>query len=265
MTKILEFDNLKINHADQSQDLSNTQLAIFCDFDGTITTTDTTDVLLEELADPEWLAIEERWKRGELDEEQCLSQQIPLIRGGWSAIARVLDTIDVDPNFKPFSQQCRAAGIPLYIASGSLDKTINYFLDREGIHVDAVWASKLSISSNGDLSIECPYAKPKGICRLPVCGACKCALMDAAEPIRDIPTKTCRVVIGDGRSDFCWVQQGDLVFAKPKLAQYCSEQNINYVRFADFTDVHKYLSKYPAFAAGAAEKYYVPARQSFAY
>lgn len=252
MTKILEFENL------------NNDLAIFCDFDGTITTSDTTDVLLEELADPEWMMIEERWKRGELDEEACLSQQIPLIRGGWPAITKVLDTIAVDPHFKPFVEQCRAAGIPVYIASGSLDRTINYFLDREGITVDAVWASTLSISNSGALSIECPYAKPKGICRLPVCGACKCALMDSAEPLRETRT-TSRVVIGDGRSDFCWVQQGDLVFAKPKLAQYCSEQNINFVRFADFTDVHKYLSKYPAYAAGAPEKYFVPARQRFAY
>ena len=73
---------------------------MFCDFDGTITIGDVTDILLEQLADPQWHAIEKRWENGEIDDCQCMAEQISLIRGDWRDIVRVLDTIEIDPEFQ---------------------------------------------------------------------------------------------------------------------------------------------------------------------
>ncbi|MGH1558758.1 hypothetical protein ACRAWD_15855 [Caulobacter segnis] len=42
------------------------RMQIFCDFDGTIAKVDTTDLVLTQLADPNWEDLEARWKRGEI-------------------------------------------------------------------------------------------------------------------------------------------------------------------------------------------------------
>ena len=39
---------------------------VICDFDGTITLKDSTDLLLKRFADPAWLDIEKEWLRGKL-------------------------------------------------------------------------------------------------------------------------------------------------------------------------------------------------------
>ena len=46
-----------------------------------------------------------------------------------------------------------------------------------------------------------------------------------------------QIYIGDGRSDFCVAGRADLVFAKDKLADYCSDKNIPFIAFDDFADL----------------------------
>ena len=60
-------------------------LAVFCDFDGTITTHDVATQLLVELADPAWAVLEAEWEQGRIGSRECLAKQVPLIRGGWPA------------------------------------------------------------------------------------------------------------------------------------------------------------------------------------
>ena len=81
-------------------DLSGKQISMFCDFDGTISIGDVTDILLEQLANPNWHIIEERWQAGELDDYECMAQQISLINGNWQDIVSVLEKIKLDENFK---------------------------------------------------------------------------------------------------------------------------------------------------------------------
>src|SRR2546430_16990676 len=89
-------------------------MEIICDFDGTIARPDTVDELLEALADPAWRAIEERWRRGEIDSPECMARQIPLLPGGWNAIARLLDDRDpLHPAFAPVPPWVASHGIHL--------------------------------------------------------------------------------------------------------------------------------------------------------
>jgi 2-hydroxy-3-keto-5-methylthiopentenyl-1-phosphate phosphatase len=57
-------------------------MRIICDFDGTITEQDTTDRVLEALADPAWRKLEAQWVATEITASDCMRQQIALIRGG---------------------------------------------------------------------------------------------------------------------------------------------------------------------------------------
>jgi 2-hydroxy-3-keto-5-methylthiopentenyl-1-phosphate phosphatase len=53
---------------------------VLVDFDGTIAPTDTTDLLLERFAEPEWHSIEDDWKAGRIGSRECLVRQIDLVR-----------------------------------------------------------------------------------------------------------------------------------------------------------------------------------------
>jgi len=220
-------------------DASDKKIAVFCDFDGTITIGDVVDILLEELADPQWKVIEKRWENGEIADCECMSEQISLIRGSWQDITKVLDRIDLDAHFKSFIEQCKKASMPVYIGSNGLDRVIDYFFAREGIKVNGVWAYGLIESSNG-WSLEFRSNQPRGICQVPNSIVCKCELLESY-PSGAERKNSYRIVIGDSRSDFCWVHKADFVFAKSKLAQYCAKNNINYASFTDFADISQSL------------------------
>jgi hypothetical protein len=115
---------------------------------------------------------------------------------------------------------------------------------REGVLVDEVWAPRLSERSNGALELLLPA--PGGT----LCGAalCKCAFI---KPVASAPF---RVLIGDGRSDFCISRRADLVFACSKLAIHCEQNDIPFVPFLGFDSVRRLLEERHAAFARAVER-----------
>ncbi len=203
-------------------------VAVYCDFDGTVTREDVVDVLLADLADPSWQDVEAEWQRGAIGSREGLARQIPLIRGGWSAIAKRLRDMRLDPTFRTFAAWCRGNAIPVRIVSDGLDRVIQTLLTRERIVVDAVWANHLETSPTGEFSIEFPYPPSDPQCRA---GLCKCQILGraSAQPL-------C-VVIGDGRSDLCWATRGSWLFAKSELLTYCRMHGISCTAFDDFETI----------------------------
>jgi 2-hydroxy-3-keto-5-methylthiopentenyl-1-phosphate phosphatase len=209
-----------------------TPIEVYCDFDGTITIGDTTDELLEALADPAWKLIEQQWERGEIGSRECMALQVALIRGGWQGMKKILDRVKLEPTFAEFARWCRQVSIPLRVVSDGLDRAIHYLLAREGIRVDFVWANRLIEAEDGTFSLLFPYGVSDKVCSS---GVCKCNLLESG---RGTPL---RVVIGDGRSDFCWAPTADLLFAKSKLAQHCLKEKIEFHHFDDFLTIRSVL------------------------
>jgi 2-hydroxy-3-keto-5-methylthiopentenyl-1-phosphate phosphatase len=205
---------------------------IYCDFDGTITQGDTIDYLLEELAMPGWRDIEARWEAGEIGSKECMAQQVPLLQGGWEAVTKVLDTVKIDPTFPKFASWARRQGLSLKIVSDGIDRVIHYILKREKIHVDNVWANHLVDGPDGRMELTFPHAPQVAGCGS---GLCKCKILGAG------PARPLKVVIGDGRSDFCWSAEADLVYAKTKLLTHCKTNNIPYVAYEDFITIQSSL------------------------
>lgn len=200
---------------------------IYCDFDGTISKPDSFDYLLSKLADPLWEQVEARWEAGEISARECMSTQTQLIKGGWQAVAAVLDTIEVDPTFPQFVRWCKATGRTLYVVSDGLDRVIEYVLAKAGLTVDGIWANHLVEDEvTGGFLLQSPFAAPD--CPQ---GVCKCQLLTRT------PSDILKVVIGDGRSDFCWASGADLLFAKSKLLQHCLDNNIDHIPFDDFASI----------------------------
>lgn len=226
------------NNKSLAASINGKPVVIYCDFDGTVTTTDVTDTLLEKLADPQWQEIEESWVKGEIDDCQCMAEQIALIRGDWKKITHIMDSIEIDPHFQSFTSFCSEHNIPIYIGSNGLDKVIEYILDRKNISVSGSWAYYLQ-NNNGNWSLKFPQGEERGSCKVPASIACKCALLEK----KLTQTTPYKIVVGDSKSDFCWAHKADLVLAKPKLAKYCSEQNITHEPFSDFEQITNTLKQ----------------------
>jgi 2-hydroxy-3-keto-5-methylthiopentenyl-1-phosphate phosphatase len=200
---------------------------IYCDFDGTISTPDTVDYILENLADPCWRDMEMRFEAGEISARECMSAQAQLIEGGWAAVEKVLNSVQVHPTFPRFVQWCKNTGKTLYVASDGFDRVIEYVLAKAGLTVDGIWANRLvENESTGKFVLEAPFSVP-GCLQ----GVCKCKLLTRS------PANVLKVVIGDGRSDFCWAPEADLLFAKSKLLAHCLENEIAHIAFEDFDSI----------------------------
>jgi 2-hydroxy-3-keto-5-methylthiopentenyl-1-phosphate phosphatase len=204
---------------------------ILCDFDGTIAPVDTVDFLLERLAEPSWRLLEDQWIRGEIGSRECMAAQIALVRGGWPAISQALEEVRLDPAFAGFASWCRESSIPLRVVSEGIEQVITFLFRRDGVFIDEVWATRLVSRPDGGLALRFPLAG-KALCGA---GLCKCALFTTVEP------RPLRVLIGDGRSDFCSSRRADVVFACSKLAIHCSQNDIPFLPFNGFGDVRCFL------------------------
>ena len=213
--------------------MSRPPLLIACDFDGTVTQNDVTNFLLATLADSRWRQIEAAWEAGLISSRECMVQQIPLIRGGWGAIEAQLAQVELDPTFPAFAFWCKEQRVPLWIVSDGLDRVISTVFARAHVTVDRVWANHLEESSLGELSISFPHSSVDGAC---CAGLCKCQVIGhgAAEALR--------VVIGDGRSDWCWAAHADVVFAKSQLLTHCRAQGVPCAKFSDFNEIQQALT-----------------------
>jgi 2,3-diketo-5-methylthio-1-phosphopentane phosphatase len=208
-------------------------LAIFTDFDETITRVNVTDTLLEKFAHPSWRAIQDEWLAGKLSAREVLERQMPLVSVAPGDLNAFIESVEVDPFFADFVGFCRREGHDLYVLSDGFDYWIERILERvlsplgEETPVP-VFACHLTLPAT-EVEISFPYF-PEGCSH--GCATCKPALF--ARLRRDARST---VVIGDGSSDFLLSRSADLVLAKGTLRRYCQSHHAPYESFENFSDV----------------------------
>jgi 2,3-diketo-5-methylthio-1-phosphopentane phosphatase len=203
---------------------------LFCDFDGTISVQDATDYVLERLALPEWNDIQTDWEAGNIGSAECMQRQIALINGSKSELDAVLDEIQIDPSFSDFVQFCVQQKFPVTVTSDGVDYFIQRILARHSMQFLPVVSNRLSITEDNGKTIyrlTAPYQAADCAVRS---GMCKC------KAVGMMAHKT-TVYVGDGRSDFCVANKPSIVFAKSKLAEFCSVQHIPFFAYESFADV----------------------------
>ena len=196
---------------------------VFVDFDGTISLEDTTDVILERFADPEWRKVESEWLAGIIGSRECLARQIDLVRATPEELDSVVEDVPLDPHFPELVALCLNHGVPLTVISDGLDRIITKMLARAGVDVP-VLANRLEWRGQNRWRLGFPHEA--GDCRSQA-GNCKCQAL-AGEPGK------VRILIGDGRSDFCAAETADLVVAKGALAEHCQSTGLAYIVFGNF-------------------------------
>jgi 2-hydroxy-3-keto-5-methylthiopentenyl-1-phosphate phosphatase len=206
------------------------KVAIFSDFDGTISNLDTLKFILNEHGRPEWKNIENGMASGALAEREGLQKAFDYLSLSFpKAKEEILENISLDPAFKDFADWIQFEGHSLQILSGGFKKLIKPLLDREGLESLEVIANDVQVSDKSWKVLPC---KMERLCS--ECNHCKSASL--FEQLKKDP-HTFIVYIGDGHTDTCPVQLADLVFAKGFLKDYCSRQGMDYVPFQSFADV----------------------------
>jgi 2,3-diketo-5-methylthio-1-phosphopentane phosphatase len=198
---------------------------VFVDFDGTIAPLDTTDLLLERFADPAWHDIEEAWKAGDIGSRECLVRQIDLVRATPAQIDTFISGIDIDQAFPGFVNLCERLGHSISVVSDGLDRTVGAVLARHGLRIPH-YANRLEWRGADRWRLTFPHSRSD--CQA-LSGNCKCQFADAQR-------RQLKIVVGDGRSDFCVAGRADLVLAKSSLLDHCRDADLPHFAFADFDE-----------------------------
>ena len=200
---------------------------ISCDFDGTITLTDTVNALLAEFALPEWLAIEDDWCAGKFGSRECLARQTELLRIEPGKLDAYLDAVAVDADVKGFFDDCFRLGLPVTVVSDGYDWAIRRVLSRIGVRGVPIIANRLAHVGDDRWTVLFPHSTP-------ACGSgvCKCAAASG---------KAHQVHIGDGRSDVCAADLADIVFAKGYLLESRAGRGLDSTPFQSFGEIRAHL------------------------
>jgi 2,3-diketo-5-methylthio-1-phosphopentane phosphatase len=204
-------------------------MQVFCDFDGTISKEDVTDLVLDRFARPEWREIEDQWTNGRITAAQCMRRQIQLLQAKHEDIDAFLDTIEIDSAFGAFKAFCEENGLSLIIVSDGVDHFIRRVLAKHGLEDIQIIANKLISRPHActmpDFDLGFPF---KSAACAAGAGVCKCAQVRPSGNY---------IYIGDGRSDFCVSHEAQLVFAKAKLAGHCRANCLPFIPYSGFAEI----------------------------
>ncbi|MDR6214186.1 MtnX-like HAD-IB family phosphatase [Paracidovorax wautersii] len=216
-----------------------------CDFDGTISTADVTDSLLQRFGQPGWQALEDAWERGEIGSRECMKGQVALLDMDRAELDAHLATIEVDPHFAAFVREARALGMPVQVVSDGIDYAIRTVLARHGLDDLPVIANRLVHAAPRQWRLESPWAS--SACAR-ASGNCKCERLAEQRALHG------RVLfVGDSTSDFCVSGRADFVFGKYKLIGHCERNGIAHAPFTGFSDTLPLLHRLDVLASHALE------------
>lgn len=212
---------------------------LFLDFDGTVSSRDAVDLILEKFAGGRWLAVEEEWRTGRIGSRECLARQMALVRATPRELDELLGSIELDAGLVELLEICASLDVTLSIISDGFDYCIRRILQSGGSRVSRllrgsrVCASHLAHAGAGRWRTEFPYF---GEPCAHGCATCKPAVMSLLNS-REAPA----IFVGDGLSDRYAAGTADLVFAKKSLARYCGEQAIEFTAYESLSEIGAHL------------------------
>ncbi|RTL68819.1 MAG: 2,3-diketo-5-methylthio-1-phosphopentane phosphatase [Hyphomicrobiales bacterium] len=214
--------------------LAGVNCHVFVDFDGTIVPCDATDLIFESFALDSWRDVEREWQSGAIGSRECMTRQVALLRASPAAMLDKISEIKVDEGFSTFVEECKSRGIGMTVVSDGFDFVIERVLKNAG-HPDLRFRANRLESAGGDKwRVTFPHSRSE--CQV-LAGNCKCSF---TEP----HAQSVKIVIGDGRSDFCVAGRADLVFAKGTLLKLCQSNGTTHFAYNDFFTVTRQFSSW---------------------
>lgn len=203
---------------------------IFCDFDGTITTTDNIISIMEKFAPPEAEIIKNDILSKHISIKTGVEKMFQLLPSNLKEdiVQYLLQEATIRDGFKEFVQYTREQGIPFYVVSGGIDFFVEPLLAHNG-PFDGVFCNGSDFSGE---QIQLTYPNPcDEQCMNQACGCCKPTIIRTLMQ----PNNT-SIVIGDSITDFEAAKLADFVLARDILLDRCQEKNIPHRPFDTFYD-----------------------------
>ncbi|MGZ3579234.1 MAG: MtnX-like HAD-IB family phosphatase [Syntrophales bacterium] len=211
------------------------RLLILCYFDGTVSTVDMGNEILNRFTDKGWEEIDRAYCAGEIGSRVAYMRVASLFTGSRSQMLEFVSGREkIDPHFLEFYRFCQSKGVDLKIVSDGLDFYIDAILKRNNLHDIEFFSNVTVFQDDNKLSIEFPRMNDK--CEK--CGTCK------KDVLRDYRSNYDRVIyVGNGYSDVCPAKDADLVFAKEVLYEKCRQDGTACVHYENFRDILIYLDE----------------------
>jgi 2-hydroxy-3-keto-5-methylthiopentenyl-1-phosphate phosphatase len=208
-------------------------LSILVDYDGTISLTDVSEVILAEHVSGSWEEAEASYDAGRMGSRRLMSWEVSLIDANPDVLRATAAAQPHDPGFVHFVRRAQGAGIPVEVVSDGYGFFIRPALEALGVGELPVVTARTEFSGRR-ASIEFPNGHPTCV----VCGTCKRQRVLAHRAAGR------RVVyIGDGESDRYAAGYCDIVFAKRSLERICLEAGWPYRRWTAFREIDAWLAE----------------------
>jgi 2-hydroxy-3-keto-5-methylthiopentenyl-1-phosphate phosphatase len=204
------------------------QVSVFVDFDGTISTVDIGEALLQRFGVGDWQKVEDLYAERLIGSRECITQQFAMLRAPFCELLDYARSIPLDPGFEPLCAHLRSEGATVKVVS-----------DGFGFYVEErcrPFNVEVLTNQVSDGEWGFPYANP--LCSCVACGTCKVAPIEAAKSQGQFT-----VFIGDGPSDRHAAALADWVFAKESLAGWCREREIDFTEYQSLQDVLEALQQ----------------------
>lgn len=210
------------------------ELAILVDFDGTITTEDTNNKLVEVYGNETTNRLRKEFREGKLNFPDYFQGEMSELRLTEDEyINFLLEKIEISPGFLEFYKNVKEKGVRIGIISGGFRNGIIPFLKKHGIDDIEIFSNKLIFDGNKPY-IKFADGQDLKCCDKGPCGNCKIKHYNRYK--KDAKKV---IFIGDGTTDMPVAEVAEIVFAKDSLAKYLDKKGIDYIFYKDFRDINK--------------------------
>lgn len=212
-------------------------IAIICDFDGTISVKDVNTSVCNDFGYKETLPVRKLYHEGEIGLREALRREYEIIGINEETFNKyVKEKMEIDNTFFNLCDFARENGMKLTIISGGFINYIRILFKKSNRNIDMPVLAN-SLMEEGGRMIPRYGKTPECSRSFGPCGICK------LKYVMDYKKKYKVVYIGDGSTDRCAAETADLVFAKSTLAEYCTDNGIKFIPYKNFNDVIDYLKK----------------------
>lgn len=213
---------------------------IFCDFDGTITETESLEKVFFRFAPDTWKPVKEDLVANRITVREAVSRTIDSIPSAdYGDILEFTRTFPIRPGFTALLDFLDAHQVPLVVLSGGIRGMVETRLEDFKDRVHAIFAADVDTSGQC-LRTNSAYAgETELVDKISVMN-----LFDANE----------KIAIGDGITDFNMARAADLVFARAGLARFLEQNRISFQPWSDFFDIQNYLKTHFSFKHELCDK-----------
>lgn len=210
--------------------MSGTERVLFCDFDGTITTTDNIIRIMRHENPSGWEAIKDDVLARRISIREGVGRMFSLLPSHRreALIRFAVEGAQIRPGFERFLAYCRSKGIRLLVTSGGIDFFVYPILEPFGIPQEDIFCNGSDFSGE---TVRITWPHPCDHQCDGDCGMCKATIM------RRFPASAERIVIGDSVTDLAGARLADWVIARDYLLDRCRELKLPHRPIETFDDV----------------------------